>query len=199
MVKKVLKISGILLLICLISYVGWLYYQTKNLKLDDKEKATAVKNLLGHDARIDVAVPEGDQPYSNQYYSISYPKAAKEYHRDPTYKPSSLELSYFSFQESSPRLFFVISVLDHPGMTLTDFPSVSVRQKETDIYTSEPITVGGQKGIVFAKVTPDESSDREKSAFFAKDGHIYSFALSGGNMDDINSLFNSIISSLKFN
>jgi|SRR5579884_1071892 len=181
--------------------MAWWYYQTKNLKLNDSQKKAAVTELLGHAQRQEVVVPQGDQSYSNQYYSISYPKAATEYHQDPTYSPPPSQLSYFAFQEMSPRLFFTVSVMSRPGQSLTDITGVSFRQKQPSLYNQSLITEDGVSGLVFTRDKPvsDDNPDLEKTAFFVKDDRVYTFSLTGSDIDEINKMFDSVINSLKFN
>jgi hypothetical protein len=200
MFKKIFLSLLLVVFLGICGYVFKIYEDTRSLKLSPEERQAAAKNLLGHAPTTDQPVITGNQAYNGKYISFQYPKAASIYHRDPTYSPSPTELENVIFQEIHPRLFFTVTVLSRPDMQkVEDFPSVSVREKQTDQYSSQPITIGNVNGIEFTglKASPD-TRNWEKSAFFYQNGKIYSFALTGSDMDEVNSMFDQVLKTANF-
>ena len=161
----------------------------------EKEKNGALSKLLGRPVNVAPSqTPKGDVLYNGKYASFKYPASAKIYsYRQPGFNNDKSTLEYFSFDISSPRLVFNLSVATTFLKSINDYPGIKLRQTEPSVYTQKNIIVGSNEGLVFER----NDDQPEKTVFFLINGKIYTFSITGTSFEEINGLFNKIFSTLK--
>jgi hypothetical protein len=156
----------------------------------------AITKLLGRKAQLDaVPVKEGNTRYNGKYISFEYPAKAIVYAlKDPGFASSSALLEDFSFDIKSPRLILNMAVLGNSGrqLTVNDNPGVKLRQNSGS-YKEQLITIDGQEGKVYEK-----NDEPEKTAFFLVNDKIYTISVTGSSFEEVVSLADDILKTVKF-
>jgi hypothetical protein len=109
-------------------------------------------------------------------------------------KMMSLLLEDFSFDIKSPRLILNMAVLGNSGrqLTVNDNPGVKLRQNSGS-YKEQLITIDGQEGKVYEK-----NDEPEKTAFFLVNDKIYTISVTGSSFEEVVSLADDILKTVKF-
>lgn len=181
-------------LLSFIAFLGIGFYilsQPPKETLSKEFKEEAVTKLLGRKAQLDAEnVATGNKEYKGKYISFSYPAKALIY----TYRNSSTSatLEDFSFDIKSPKIVFSMRVSEIAG-GFEDYPGVRLREVRSE-YKRAKLTIDGVAGLTYFK-TGQES---EKSGFFLKNGKIYTISITGINGEEVEKLFDEIISSASF-
>ena len=189
----------LILIIILAGFSVFVVLNRSTKPLSEAEKQQALTKLLGRKINLTEKVaPQGDTQYKGPYTSFTYPASAKII--TPIINGKIQEkpgLDQFSFSFDSPSIYAFIAVLKANAnvLTLTDDPSVRLRQAQPEIYKQTSITTDKQQGLSFEK---HDNSGFEKTAFFFVNGRIYSFSVMGGNLKSVEALFNKIVLSVKF-
>jgi hypothetical protein len=197
MEKKILVALLILLVILsLISVYIFLNYPSKNMS--EAEKEAAIAKILGRKPNLTDNTPQGETEYKGKYIYFKYPSAAiirKQLLNGEEVPYNGLEL--FIFKIESTKLTLYMEVIEAPTnvASLTDYPSVKLRQIQSNSYSEEDVFVGDVKGLAFAK---QSTSSFDKTAFFFLNGRIYSFSFQSPDSKEVEKQFKSIISSVKF-
>ena len=163
------------------------------------EKEAAIAKILGRKPNLTDSIKTGDTQYKGKYVSFMYPAAGVIYTQRLNGAPvKQTNLEYFSFDLSDPKLIFSMEVVQTPGSvtSLEDYPSVKLRQLESNIYKQSQTEADNQTGFAFEKA--GEASNSEKTGFFFLKGKIYSFSVQGSDLKAIEDLYNKIISGVKF-
>ncbi len=165
--------------------------------LTEQEKLADLTQILGRKPNLTGTTPTGNIEYKGKYASFSYPAAAKIYtYRDLGLKQDKSILETFSFDIQNPRLVFNYAVSQNPNIkSVSDIADVRFRQLPSSGYIQTNISAGGKAGLAFEK----QGQQAEKSGFFLVDGKDYSISVTGSNTQDVDSLFNQVLGSLKFN
>ena len=175
------------------------YYLNKPAKeMSEAEKQTAIAKILGRKPNMADNVKTGDTEYKGKYVSFIYPAAGVIYIQKLNGVPiEQTSLEYFSFDLSEPKLVFSMEVVQVPGSvtSLEDYPSVKLREIESNLYVKNNVAVGDKEGMVFEKT---DNNSFEKSVFFYLGDKVFSFVISGNDQKGINDLYDKVISSLKF-
>jgi hypothetical protein len=172
-------------------------------KMSKAEQDAALTNLLGRKPNLtgSASSPKQYIQFNGKYVSFVYPTDAKPF--DDQNKPAGAyfdktALESFTFSLQSPFMWVSVSVSPVPsGMTrLEDNPAIRVRQLDPGTYKQSAITIDGNKGLQYDK--PSSFAGTEKEAFFSVNNKFYMVLVSGSNQDNVVSLYNKILSSLKF-
>lgn len=175
------------------------YYLNKPAKeMSEAEKQAAIAKILGRKPNITDNTKTGDTEYKGKYVSFIYPAAGVIYTQKLNGVPiEQTSLEYFSFDLSDPKLIFSMEVVQVPGSvtSLEDYPSVKLREIESNLYTKSNVSAADKKGIAFEKI---DNNSFEKSVFFYLGDKVFSFTISGNDQKGINELYKKVTSSLKF-
>jgi hypothetical protein len=194
--KKIITFIAILL-IFLASILIYLYLNYSPKELSQAEKEAAVAKILGRKPQLNDNSPKGDTKYMGKYITFTYPAAAvpkKQLLNGKEVPYTGLE--QFIFKMDSPKLTVYLEVINSPSnvSTLTDYPSVKLRQIQSGAYMEEEGLIEDVKGLVFEKA---ELSSFEKTGFFMSNGKIYSFSVQGPDPKAVREMFNKLTSSSK--
>lgn len=134
--------------------------------------------------------------YKNNYFSLSYPSSAKEQILEKDANPAVVA-SRVVYQ-SNPHIQIATQVLREPDMTsITDFPAVAFRHIKSDIYTQNPVTVGGIAGVEFYRHASSDNPS-EFGAFLFKDHVIYAFVVQGRDEAYADQTYRRMLSTISF-
>lgn len=76
---------------------------------------------------------------------------------------------------------------------LEDYPAVRLREVRSE-YKRAKLIIDGVAGLAYFRT----GQEAEKSGFFLKNGKIYTISISGVNSEEVEKLFDEIISSVSF-
>lgn len=192
--KKKILFGVLVVLVVLGGALFYIYSQPSGKKMSDEEKKQALENLLGRDVKLTDDTPKGSSSYNGRYISFSYPAKAVIYTYTGAQAKSEQTLESFSFDIKNPKIVLNLLVKKANNvLTLSDIPSVRLREDRTYEYKKEVSTLDGEKGISFYKT----GQDAEMSGFYLIDGKIYTISVTGPSSEDDRNLFLSILSSAK--
>jgi hypothetical protein len=186
--------------IVLISIAVFFILNNPAREMTSQEKEQALTKIVGR--RLNLTgnnVPTGDIQHKGKYASFFYPAAAKIYqpmlNGKPVNYPGNLE--YFAFDMEDPTVNVATEAIQATSSitSLSDFPSVRLRQTQSDQYSQTIIkTPDGISGLAF-----DKSGDNsfEKTAFFYANGKIYTFAITSVDKKTEGDVFSKMLSTLK--
>ena len=167
--------------------------------MSEAEKEAAMAKILGRQVNINPSsAPLGDTEFKGKYVTFIYPKAAKPFTfkiNGKEVKPSGLE--QFSFDLDVPKTAFFMEVVSVPSTVknVNDYPGVKLREINSGIYTQSDAFFGDNSGLVFVK---NDNTGYEKTAFFYKDGKVYSFSLQGNDSKSVEDLYSRIMPTVNF-
>lgn len=194
--KVVIGILAIIFIGIIISLYLFLNYTPKNMS--EAEKEAAIAKILGRKANLTDDTRTGNTEYKGEYIYFKYPAAAdirKQLLNGEEVPFDGLERLIFKVE--STKLTLYMEVINAPVnvASLDDYPSVKLRQIQSNIYTKDEVFVGSTKGLTFEKKS---TSSFEKTVFFMLNGKIYSFSIQSPDSKEVEKLFDLIISSIKF-
>lgn len=196
--KKWITITSFILFVVILAGIGFYILSLppkEALSKDFKQKA--ITKLLGRKAQLDnVAEIAGNTQYEGKFITFDYPAKAVVYEiKDPGFASSSSRLEDFSFDIKSPRLILNMAVLSNPGKQLSvdDNPGVKLRQSQSGSYKEQLVTIDGHRGKVYSK-----ENEPEKTAFFLVNDKIYTISVTGSSFDEVVSLSDNILHTVKF-
>lgn len=195
--KKVF-IAIILIILAVFLIVVFNLLNRSSKILSNAEKEAAIAEILGRKPNLTDNTPTGNKVYKSKYISFIYPAKAKIYtYREPNIAKNSSVLDIFSFDISSPRLIFNYSLIQYTNLSgVSDIPDVKLRQLENNLYIQDDAYADDIQGLVFEKT--EGIGSFEKTALFLLNGKSYSFSIQGSDIKEVRSLYNQIISSVKF-
>lgn len=167
-------------------------------ELSKSEEEAALTQILGRKPNLTDTSPKGDILYKGKLISFLYPANAKIYIPKLNGKVLPKDsIDSLIFDLTSPKIAFFMEVdtQSKSVQTVEDFPGVRLRETESNIYHKKDILVDGQKGLVFEK---QDNTGLEKTAFFHKDGKVYSFSFQGADSIEVENLYSKIMASVKF-
>lgn len=196
--KKKLLIATLVIItiIGLVFLYLFLNYPSKNLS--DAEKEAAIAKILGRKPNLNDNTPQGDTEYKGKYIYFKYPQAAvirKQLLNGQEVPYDGLERLIFKIESSKVTLYMEVIEAPVNVLSLSDYPSVKLRQIQSNGYVEQDVFVENIKGLSFEKQT---TSSFEKTAFFILNRRIYSFSIQGPDAKEVEKVFNNIISSTKF-
>lgn len=188
----------IVLAIVLFLIVGGIWYyldrvnQPSELSISDTQRKKALSKLLNREAVLNTKKSSNKWiEYRDNNIGFSYPEIA-DIHADDK-KPPLLESFQYGIRE--PHVNMSIQVVDGKGSNdISEYPAVTLRQNQKDIYKSDPKTLDGKTGIEFIKI----ADGVEKSSFFIYKGKIYSVVATGFDLKDTDKLYQRTLTSLIF-
>ena len=160
MKKFVLVMLFIAISVCLLSIFYFLNRPSKEMSKTEKEAAIA--KILGRKPNLTDNIKTGDTQYKGKYVSFMYPAAGVIYTQRLNGVPvKQTNLEYFSFDLSDPKLIFSMEVVQTPGSvtSLDDYPSVKLRQLESNIYRQSKTEADNQTGFAFEKAGEASNSE----------------------------------------
>lgn len=195
--KKVFTFA-FFVIIALIFVAVYIVINSTAKTLSEKEKENAITKILGRKPNLSDTAPQGNKVFKGKYVTFIYPAAAKIYAIRLNGQPvKQTNLENFIFDLDSPRRSYYMEVVAVPKtvQSVNDSPSVKLRQIEANIYTQSNISLGGLAGLSFEKKS---NNGNELTAFFYKDGKVYSFSSQGNDIKAVRDLFDKIIATVKF-
>jgi hypothetical protein len=193
--KKIL--IACLLVLIIVGGVGfYIFSQPSGNNLSDEFKKDALTKLLGRQVKLTDDTPQGDVEFDGEYISFRYPAKAIAYtYRETSTSSKSATLEDFSFDIKEPKLVFNYAVHQNNSnlSTISDFPAVKLRETRLYEYEKGSFEIDNASGIYYFK----KENGPEKSGFLLLDGKIYSISITGTSANDVDNLFNSIVSSSK--
>lgn len=196
--RKLLILVVILGLVFL-GIIGSIMLNSKPDKLSEAEKEKAIAGILGRKPNMNANIKTGNTAYDGKNIYFEYPAKAVIYdYVSENKKKNKSIIEMFSFDIDNPRLILNYSAEEKTGLTdLDDEPAVSLREDKSRGYIREEIEIDGVSGLSYSKEAG--GGDRaEHSIFILKDGVLYSISVSGASLEDVNELFEQIISSAVF-
>lgn len=197
MKKKIF--AFLLILISIISVISLYIYLNYPLKvMSQTEKEAAIAKILGRKPNLTDNAPAGDVKYSGKYVSFKYPAGAtirKQLLNGQEVPYTGLERLIFKIENT--KLTFYMEVIEAPAnvTSINDYPSVKLRQIQSNVYSQSDVFVENVKGLLFEKQT---TNSFETTGYFLLNDKIYSFSVQGPDPKAIKELLNKIISSAKF-
>jgi hypothetical protein len=197
MKKKIVIVTLIVISLGLIiSLYIYLNYSPK--EMSEAEKEAAIAKILGRKANLTDDTRTGNVEFKGKYIYFKYPAAAdirKQLLNGQEVPFDGLERLIFKVE--STKLTLYMEVINAPVnvASLDDYPSVKLRQIQSNIYTKDEVFVSDIKGLTFEKKS---TSSFEKTVFFMLNGKIYSFSIQSPDAKEVEKLFDLIISSVKF-
>ena len=169
--------------------------------LSETERNAYLTKLLGRKLNLTGKTTQKEYTtYNGKYVSFIYPKDAQPFDDQnkpgaPYYAKNSLD--GFVFSLGNPFLWGSVQVVPNTSGTdrLEDYSGIRVRLLDPNTYKESPVVVGGNKGLLFDKF--DVSSGTEKIAFFLVNNRIYTVYVQGNSKEDLETLFNKMLTSLK--
>lgn len=196
MKKKILIILIIAIITGLVSLYIFLNYPSNSMS--EAEKEAAIAKILGRKPNLTDNTPVGDTEYKGKYIYFKYPAAAvirKQLLNGQEVPYDGLERLIFKIESSKVTLYMEVIEAPVNVTSLNDYPSVKLRQIQSNGYIEQDVFVEDVKGLSFEKQT---TSGFEKTGFFMLNSKIYSFSIQGPDVKEVEKVFNSIISSAKF-
>lgn len=194
--KIVIFIIILLLTLATVLLYIFLNYSPKELTSEEKEEAIA--KILGRKPNLTDNSPKGDTIYNGKYITFSYPAAANERKQLLNGKEVPYTgLEQFIFKLESPKLTVYLEVINTPVnvASLNDYPSVKLRQLQSNLYKEEEAFIENTQGLAFEK---RDTTNFEKTGYFSFNGKIYSFSVQGPDSKAVREMFGKLISTSKF-
>lgn len=196
--KKVLIIVVILGIIIAVIAAFFILNSTPD-ELSEAEKEEAVAQILGRKPNLNPDIKTGNVEFVGEKLTFSYPARAEIYdYEDPEKANNTTTIEILSFDIENPRLILNYTAVNKPELkSLIDEPAVSLREDDSRGYLSEEIEVDGVSALSYSKEASG-GNRAERSAFILKDGVLYTISITGASSEDVEKLFDQIISSASF-
>lgn len=195
------KIAVVLLIIIALVFAIsiYIYINRASDLMSKEEKEAAIAKILGRKPNLSAKdVPTGNIKFKGKYITFIYPAAAaikKQLLNGEEIPYTGLELFIFSLE--NPKIRVHIEVIETPQnvKNINDYPSVKLRQIQSNLYTQKDTFVGNIRGLSFEK---QNNTNFEKTGFFFLNDKIYSFSIESPDSKAAKELFNKLTSSAKF-
>lgn len=191
-------IAILVLILALISISIFVFFNHPSSSLSENEKEKALEQILGRKPNLTDTSPKGNTVFNGKYVTFTYPAAAKIYIPQVNGQVvKSTDLESFIFDLDSPKIAFFMEVSPVPSrvQSVSDYPGVRLRQVQSDAYKQKSIVINGIEGLAFEKISV---TSNELTAFFYKNGKVYSFSVQGNDPKSMEEVFNSITATVKF-
>lgn len=192
--KKWISFAVLALIILAGVLAFYILSQPPKDKLSEEFKKAALSKLLGRSVNLTDDTPKGLALYDGSKILFSYPAKAVPYDYQKVKSEKSGDLDSFSFDIKDPKLVFNLTVKATGAKTLSDIPAVRLREERGYEYKKNQSTMDGISGVVYFKT----GRNPEASAFYLRDGNVYTISITGSQAEEINKLFSSVVSSAKF-
>lgn len=194
--KKII-ILAVLIVALIILLTTFNYLNRIVNPMTEVEKEAAIAKILGRKPNLETAEQKGDVNYNGKYVSFTYPGNAsieKQLLNGQEVPYDGLER--FIFKMDNPKVRVYVEVIDKPSnvASLPDFPSVKLRQLQSNLYEQEDEYAGDVRGLVFSK---KGNLSYEKAAFFDYLGRIYSFSFAGSGLENVTKVYEKVMTSAK--
>ena len=188
----------IILLLTLATVLLYIFLNYSPKELSQQEKEEAIAKILGRKPNLTDSSVKGDTIYNGKYIMFSYPAAANERKQLLNGKEVPYTgLEQFIFKLEAPKLTVYLEVINTPVNVsgLTDYPSVKLRQIQSNLYKEEEAFIENIKGLAFEK---RDTTNFEKTGYFSYKGRIYSFSVQGPDAKAVREMFSKLTSTSKF-
>lgn len=197
--KKFIVLALIVVAV-IVSIVVFNILNSSSKSLSTLEKETALANILGRKPILnEKEEAKGNIRYKGKYVTFMYPARAKIYvlKVNGEVKEDNWNLDSLNFDLDNPRITTLVTVSSAPldVTSVTDYPSVKLRQIQSGIYQQKDIMVDHHNGLLFDK---QDNTGFEKTAFFYLSNKIYVFSVSGSDLKAIEDLFKKIMETTRF-
>ncbi len=182
-----------LLLFCvglLVMGGGWLFLTKTSQKsvFSVEEKNAAMAKILNRDPVLNDKKIAAWQEYQGKYIHFSYPDDAL-LHINQTKQANVLESLSFSLPVDHINL--TIQVVN---TSLADYPGLTLRRNDKENYKESQGKIDKIDSLVFTK----QGDGVEKTVFFEANNKLFTIAVSGYNMDDVEDFYTKFIASVGF-
>lgn len=190
----------LIVVIAIVSIVVFNIFNSSSKKLSTEEKEAALTNILGRKPNLnEKEAAKGNLQYKGKYVTLMYPARAKIYvlKVNGEEKKDNWNLDSLNFDLDDPHITVLVTVSNAPSSvtSITDYPSVKLRQTQPGMYQQKDITTDGKSGLLFGK---QDNTGFEKTAFFYLNNKIYMFSFLGSDLMAINDIFKNIMATVKF-
>jgi len=188
-VKFWLILIGIFLTLAGVVFIYLLNINSGSV-LSQKSKNRALIELLGRNPHLSTdKTPTTWNLHKSKYIEVSYPSWAKIYERDDQKAIQNGNLDNFSFYLPDIHITGVISVVNFNSV-LSEFPGVNLRLSQKDIYT---LVKNSTEEADFTK----DADTYQRTSFLKGNGEVVSIAITGYSKENVENIFNKLLSSLK--
>lgn len=163
--------------------------------LSASQKNKALVSILGRSAHlVEEKTSTTWSVHKSQYIQFSYPTQAKIYSSDNAKAIKNGDsLDTFTFALLDERVTGAVNVISFSGTKLSEYPGVSLRLIQKDIYIPNTSATDSAQSVGFTK----KDDKIEKTVFFFKNGNVVSIAVTGYNQTSVDALFTPLLDSLK--
>lgn len=192
--KKWIFLSFGLIVLLASGITVYILSQPSGTVFTEEEREERLEKLLGRDVSFTNSTPQGDSYYEGNAIYFEYPAKAEVYeYRETSSTTNSNALDDFSFDLRNPRAIFNLKVAPANASTIDDIPAVRLRELRAGEYKKGNTSLDGVGGVYYHK----EKDDPEISAFYLKDGNLYTISITGTEYSYLKELFDTIVSSAK--
>lgn len=185
----------VLFFISIAVFFVWTKLNQKAPLLNQEQKKEALENILGRDVREEKVTPQGEKTYQGKYFSLSYPAYATLYERESSNITASKKLlEYFRLDSEEPKFRFVVMFQEAADLAALDELSAVKTRRQNRLYKESQFTIDDNTGILFVKT----QDGVERSSLFIKDGHSFSFSITGIDAGELERVYEDIMESVRF-
>lgn len=194
------KLLLLLVLVLLLSVLGISFYilsQPPKEKLSEEFKEKAITELLGRKAQLEDNALQGETSYDGKYIKFDYPSKALVYKfRETSTTSTSSTIEDFSFDIKQPKLVFNMTVRPNDSniSSIDDLPAVKLREARIYEYKKSIFEIDRVSGVAYFK----KETGAEKSGFVLSTDKVYSFSITGVEAEEVEKLFDRVISTSTF-
>lgn len=193
-------VLGLIIIVSIASIIVLNILNSSSKKLSTEEKELALTNILGRKPNLnEKEVAKGNLQYKGKFVTLMYPARAKLYvlRVNGEVKRDNWNLDSLNFDLDDPHITVLITVSDAPSSvtSITDYPSVKLRQVQPGMYQQKDIITDGKSGLLFDK---QDNTGFEKTAFFYLNKKIYVFSFQGVDSKETEDIFKTIMATVKF-
>lgn len=173
------------------------YLNRSSTPMSEAEKEAAIGKILGRKPNLEESKVKGDVTYNGKYVSFVYPGSATIEKQLLNGKEMPYDgLERFIFKMNEPKVRVYVEVIEKPRnvTSLSDYPSVKLRQLEPNLYDQKDIFAGDVQGLSF---TAQGNLNYEIASFFLYKGRIYSFSFTGAGSKNVDEVYKKVMTSAK--
>jgi len=195
--KKWIVLISVLIIVVAGGVAFYFFSQPPKDGLSDEFKKEAVTKLLGRKAQLTREnIPDGNVAFEGESISFLYPARAIPYeYREESSQKNTNVIEDFSFDMKDPKIIFSLKVASNTSgiNDVSDIPAGRLRQDRSGEYIEEKEIIGGEAIISFYKQTREP----EKTGFIITPDRIYTISITGNIAEEVESLFDTITSTIE--
>jgi hypothetical protein len=186
-----MKALGILILLGLLGYGGYLFWNYANTPMTPRSQEDDLRRVLdGRAIRVAPTALPGDKKYDGQYMTFEYPGNGYILPRKNNV-PAILE--HIDVEIKEPRLSIVAAAMASSEKTLEEVPGVNMRRQQKEVYREDQVIVGPEKTSVFSRL-----DGTEKTVFVFYNGRLFTLSVTGSNVEELKNLWSRLLPTFHF-